>query len=129
MSTIRKYAEGGYFLIAATIAALIAANWSETSGWYSRFWQEPMQLVVGGFDLLSHNGKSLTVGGFINDFLMAIFFLSVGLELKREIFCGGELSSVRKALLPVLAAVGGMIVTITYIPLSCAIRQNSAISA
>ena len=119
MSTIRKYAEGGYFLIAATIAALIAANWSETSGWYSRFWQEPMQLVVGGFDLLSHNGKSLTVGGFINDFLMAIFFLSVGLELKREIFCGGELSSVRKALLPVLAAVGGMIMPTCVFGIAC----------
>ena len=119
MSTIRKYAQGGNFLILATIAALIVANLPGTSSWYQSFWQEPLKLVVGNIDLLSHNGKSLTVGGFINDFLMAIFFLSVGLELKREIFCGGELSSVRKAMLPVIAATGGMLVPPLFFYLAC----------
>lgn len=119
MSTIRKYAEGGYFLIGATILALIVANIPATTQWYSEFWQRPLQLIVAGLDLLSHNGHSLTVGGFINDFLMAIFFLSVGLELKREIFCGGELSSPRKAMLPVLAAIGGMIMPTIVFGIAC----------
>lgn len=118
MSTIRKYAEGGIFLILATIAALVVANLPFTKQWYQEFWQEPLQLIVGGVDLLVHNGKSLTIGGFVNDFLMAIFFLSVGLELKREIFCGGELSSYRKALLPVIAAIGGMVVPTVIFGLS-----------
>ena len=119
MSTIRKYAESGKLLIVATIAALIAANLPSTRDLYSSFWQEPLQFVVAGFDLLAHNGKSLTIGGFINDFFMAIFFLSVGLELKREIFCGGELSSLRKALLPVLAAIGGMIMPTIVFGIAC----------
>ncbi len=119
MSTIRKYAESGKLLIVATIAALIAANLPSTRDLYSSFWQESLQFVVAGFDLLAHNGKSLTIGGFINDFFMAIFFLSVGLELKREIFCGGELSSLRKALLPVLAAIGGMIVPTIVFGIAC----------
>ena len=119
MSTIRKYAESGKLLIVATIAALIVANLPSTRDLYSSFWQEPLQFVVAGVDLLAHNGKNLTIGGFINDFFMAIFFLSVGLELKREIFCGGELSSLRKALLPVLAAIGGMIMPTIVFGISC----------
>ncbi len=119
MSTVRKYADGGYFLIASTIVALIVANLPETAQWYQDFWQQELRFVVGVFDIFSHNGASLTVGGFINDFLMAIFFLSVGLGLKREIFCGGELSTVRKAMLPVLAACGGMLVPTLVFGISC----------
>ena len=51
----------------------------------------------------------MTVEKFINDILMVIFFFTVGLEIKREVVCG-ELSSVKKALLPVIAAAGGMAV-------------------
>lgn len=119
MSTIRKYAEGGYFLIFATVVALILANLPWTADRYQTFWQEPFRLVVAGVDILAHNGVPLTVGGFISEFLMAIFFLSVGLELKREIFCGGELSSPRKAMLPVLAAIGGMIVPTIVFGIAC----------
>lgn len=126
MSTIRKYAESGKLLIVATILALIVANLPWTSEWYRSFWQEPLQFVVAGFDLFSHNGKSLTIGGFINDFFMAIFFLSVGLELKREIFCGGELSSFRKALLPILAAIGGMIVPTVVFGIACYLTGDTA---
>ena len=50
----------------------------------------------------------MTVEKFINDCLMVVFFFTVGLEIKREVVCG-QLSSVRKAILPVLAAAGGMI--------------------
>lgn len=119
MSTIRRYAEGGNFLILSTIIALVVANLPATAQWYDDFWQKPLSLIVGGLDLFSHNGSPLTVGGFISDFLMAIFFLSVGLELKREIFCGGELSTPRKAMLPVLAAIGGMIVPTIVFGIAC----------
>ena len=126
MSTIRKYAESGKLLIVATILALIVANLPWTSEWYRGFWQEPLKFVIAGFDLFAHNGKSMTIGGFINDFFMAVFFLSVGLELKREIFCGGELSSFRKALLPVLAAIGGMIVPTIVFGIACYLTGDTA---
>lgn len=58
----------------------------------------------------------ITLTGFINDALMAIFFFSAGLEIKREILVG-ELSNLRQALLPIIAAVGGMIVPVTLFAL------------
>ena len=60
----------------------------------------------------------MTLGQFINDFLMAIFFLSVGLEIKREIRVG-ELSTKEKALLPIIGACGGMIVPVLIFWLAC----------
>ena len=68
-----------------------------------------MHLSVGGFNFFSHSGHSLSLGQVINDFIMAIFFLSVGIEIKREILVG-ELSSREKAMLPVIGAWGGMII-------------------
>ena len=63
---------------------------------------------VGDFNLFSHGGHNLTMIEFINDCLMTVFFLAVGLEIKRELLVG-ELSSFRKAILPFIAACGGMI--------------------
>lgn len=60
------------------------------------------------FNLLSHGGENLRMIEFINDGLMTIFFLLVGLEIKRELLVG-ELSSFRKAALPFIAACGGML--------------------
>ena len=60
----------------------------------------------------------MSFGTFINDFLMAIFFLSVGLEIKREVLCG-ELSSVKKALAPVIGACGGMLIPVIVFFLVC----------
>ena len=124
-STIRKYVTAGYILAGATITALVLANLPQTKEGYQTFWHKPFQLNVAGFDIFSHNGHSLTIGGFINDFLMAVFFLSVGLELKREIFCGGELSTIRKALLPCIAAVGGMLMPTLVFAISCKLTGDA----
>ena len=108
---IRRYVSASGLLIAATIAALICANTPAISDTYFRLWNEPISLSIGGFNLFSHGGHTLSLMDFINDFLMFFFFLSVGLEIKREVLCG-ELSSRQKALLPVIGACGGMIVPV-----------------
>ena len=82
----------GMMLIICSIISLIVAN-SMFSESYLSFWKT----VIGG----------LTVSYWINDGLMAIFFLLIGLELKRELY-KGELSDFRNALLPIFAALGGI---------------------
>ena len=67
--------------------------------------------VFNSHFLIFHNGHHMTLMTFINDALMAVFFFSVGLEIKREILVG-ELSSFRQALLPIVAACGGMLVPV-----------------
>jgi len=97
----RTEAASGAVLIACACAALLAAN----SGWantYDSLLATPISVAGGG------HGLSLTIKQWINDGLMAIFFLLVGLEIKREILAG-ELSSVRHATLPIAAALGGMV--------------------
>lgn len=85
---------GGIVLIICTVVSLLLAN-SPLGSAYLRLWQ----LHVGG----------LSIEHWINDALMAVFFLLVGLELERELY-NGELSNFRNALLPVVAAVGGIAV-------------------
>lgn len=85
---------GGLILIAATIISLVIAN-SGFSDPYEAFWQREV------FDM--------SIGNWINDGLMAIFFLLIGLELEREIYAG-ELSDWKRASLPIFGAVGGMVV-------------------
>jgi Na+:H+ antiporter, NhaA family len=97
-----KQSSGGILLIAATVVALLWANspWAES---YAALWQTKLTVGLGEFSL----SKDLT--HWINDALMAVFFLVVGLEIKRELLVG-ELSSVRSAALPIAAAVGGAVV-------------------
>ena len=85
---------GGLILIACTVFSLLIANSSLQQG-YINFW------------LTGIGGHSIT--HWINDGLMSIFFLMIGLELEREIYAG-ELSNVRNALLPIIAAIGGVLV-------------------
>ena len=102
-----KMASGVTLLIAA-ILALIAAN-SPLSEYYLWFINMPISLKVGGWEL----EEALQL--WVSDGLMGIFFLAIGLEIKREILVG-ELSTPRKAALPVVAALGGIIVpAIIYI--------------
>lgn len=100
---IQQEKSGGIVLGISVIIALVLANspWAE---YYFHFFEHKLSLQFDGKNLLSYN-----LHHWINDGLMSIFFFVVGLELKREIV-GGELSNPRKALLPIAAAFGGMLV-------------------
>lgn len=108
---LRRHATGGNILIAATVLALLVANIPGLDTHYFDFWNREVRLQLGSFNLFSHSGHPMTLMAFINDALMAIFFFTIGLEIKREILVG-ELSSFRQALLPIVAAIGGMIVPV-----------------
>src|SRR5690349_18804899 len=82
---------GGLLLVACTVVSMVVAN-SLFGGAWVGFWHA--ELVSG------------SVEHWVNDGLMAVFFLLIGLELERELYVG-ELSDVRNAMLPVLAAAGG----------------------
>jgi NhaA family Na+:H+ antiporter len=98
----RTETAGGTVLLLFGIAALVLAN-SPLADAYAGLWRVP--LTVG----IAEHSLSLTLHQWINDGLMAFFFLLVGLEIKRE-FIVGELASFRKASLPIASAIGGMIV-------------------
>ncbi|MCR5312983.1 MAG: Na+/H+ antiporter NhaA [Bacteroidaceae bacterium] len=100
---------GGVTLLVCVIIAMILANVPATSHIYHEFLQTNLTAHIkspdGTIDWTFP--KDMNVEKFINDILMVIFFFTVGLEIKREVVCG-ELSSVKKAMLPVIAALGGM---------------------
>ena len=96
------------FLMA--ILAAVIAN-SPMAPLYQGFLLQELHLRIGDFNLFSHGGHPLKMIEFINDCLMTVFFLAVGLEIKRELLVG-ELSSFRKASLPFVAACGGMLVPV-----------------
>lgn len=96
----KKLATGGSLLLVTTVTALLWANISPQG--YAHFWHTTISLHFGPLSF----SKSLL--HWIDEALMTLFFFLVGLEIKRE-FLIGELSTIKKALLPVAAAVGGMI--------------------
>ncbi len=118
LSKLKAHISSSAVLIFFTVAALACANIPTVKDWYFSLWQNPVSFSVGNFNLFSHNGHAMSLGAVINDFLMAIFFLSVGLEIKREIKVG-ELSSRDKALLPIIGACGGMIVPVLVFYIFC----------
>ena len=95
-------AASGLMLLAATVVALVWAN-SPWRGSYADFLDAEFSVSIGAF------GLHLTVLTFVNDALMAIFFFVVGIEIKRELV-KGELRDRRAAALPIIGALGGMIV-------------------
>jgi Na+:H+ antiporter, NhaA family len=99
---LRIESSGGLVLLLFTVAALVLANGTLWTAFQS-FLQTPFGVTLGHFALV----KPLLL--WINDGLMTLFFFVVGLEIKRELVCG-ELADRRKALLPVVAAAGGMVV-------------------
>ncbi|MDZ4681945.1 MAG: Na+/H+ antiporter NhaA [Saprospiraceae bacterium] len=101
-SFIHRESTAGIFLLVCSVAALVLANspWSDA---YHHLWEYEFSIGFAGHVV------SNSLHHWISDGLMAMFFFVVGLELKREIM-GGELSSPRNAILPLAAAVGGMVV-------------------
>ena len=96
-------ASGGIILIIAAALAMLLANMGATSGLYHSFLETPVQLRVGALEI----NKNMLL--WINDALMAVFFLLIGLEVKREML-QGALASRRQAVFPIIAALGGMVV-------------------
>jgi Na+:H+ antiporter, NhaA family len=91
---------GGLILIACTVISLLAAN-SSLGDDFVHFWHIALPLHIGKIII------PFSLEEWINDGLMSVFFLMVGLEIERELYIG-ELSSFKNAILPALAAVGGM---------------------
>lgn len=98
---VRAEASGGIVLFVAAIAAMVWAN-SPVADSYHHLWESIFALGPRPYAL------TLSLHAWINDALMAVFFLLVGLEIKREILVG-ELASVRGAALPIIGAIGGMV--------------------
>lgn len=94
---------GGIVLILSVALAMILAN-SNIAESYFHFFEQEVGFIVNGEPYLNYS-----LHHWINDGLMAMFFFVVGLELKRE-FIGGELADIRNTILPISAAIGGMIV-------------------
>jgi len=106
LSAVRDFfkmeAAGGIVLVIAAALAVVVSN-TDLAGFYDWFLNIPVEVRIGALQIAK---PSLL---WINDGLMAVFFFLVGLEIKRE-FLEGELSSVSQAMLPAVAAVGGMVV-------------------
>ena len=96
-------AASGIVLLACTAVALALAN-STAADWFAGIWKTTVSLSIGGVTLAGDVGHLI-----VNDGLMTLFFFVVGLEIKREMV-HGEFRDARKALLPVFAALGGVVV-------------------
>ena len=99
----------GVLLLCCVIVAMLLANLPFTKDFYHNLLETELSLHVktpGGGSFLFPRGMNVEI--FVNDILMTVFFFTVGLEIRREMKCG-ELSSVKKALMPVIAAFGGVV--------------------
>ncbi len=101
----------GFLLLLSTIIAFLISNATAGPG-FAAFWESPLGVSVG------EGGFTLSVLDWVNHGLLSIFFLVVGLEIKRELTVG-RLASRRAAILPIAAALGGMVVpAVIYLALS-----------
>ncbi len=99
----------GVILLACVVVAMLLANLPFTRDFYFNFLETDLGIVVSSPDGTGFIfPAAMTVEKFINDILMVVFFFTVGLEIKREIVCG-ELSTPKKAVMPVIAALGGVL--------------------
>ena len=113
---LKMESAGGIVLMFAAVLAMLAAN-SPAAGLYALFIDTPVEIRVGALQI----AKPMLL--WVNDGLMAIFFFLVGLELKREIL-EGELSRPSNVLLPVIGAVGGIVVPVgIYVVLNAGDEQ------
>ena len=98
----------GVLLMLCVVIAMLLANLPFTKEAYQHFLHTKLSISVQSGSHEWFFPKDMSVEKFINDILMVVFFFCVGLEIKREVVCG-ELSTVKKAMLPVIAAMGGML--------------------
>ncbi|MCM1176801.1 MAG: Na+/H+ antiporter NhaA [Clostridium sp.] len=101
-SFLHNEATGGILLLICAVVAVIMAT-VPGGQWFDRMWDTGASLSIGNFSI------DMTIRDWINDALMAVFFFYVGLEIKREMLVG-QLSSIRRSILPIMAALGGMLV-------------------
>ena len=101
---------GGAVLFVCVVIAMLLANLPVTKVYYHHLLETDLSLLVHSPDGVINwlFPRGMTVEKFVNDGLMVVFFFAVGLEIKREVVCG-QLSTFRRAILPVLAAAGGML--------------------
>jgi NhaA family Na+:H+ antiporter len=101
---LQHEAAGGIVMLAAALVAIVWANspWSQS---YTDLWSTPLRVELGELIHLDH----LSLQTWVNDALMAVFFLLVGAEIKREVV-HGDLGDLRAVALPIMAALGGMLV-------------------
>jgi len=114
---IRDSRSLGIVLSICAVASLVISN-SDWGNQYVRFW--PTEIHIPGSLSLPH-----TLLHWINDFFMAIFFFMVGMEIKRELL-EGELSDLKRAIIPIFAAIGGMVLPALIFSLVC---RNTPYSA
>ena len=121
LKPLRRFAvqkpNASLLLFVATILAMLLAN-SPFADKYQQFLLHPIELQAGNFSFFAHHGEPMTLLAFVNDALMAVFFFTIGLEIKQEVLIG-ELCSFRKALLPIIAACGGMVIPVLFYLLVC----------
>jgi Na+:H+ antiporter, NhaA family len=98
-------ASSGALLLAGAFLALLWANLPLGGSGYEGFWESPLRIALGG------RGLELPLREWVNQGLMALFFFVVALEVKREVTLG-QLKSARRALLPLAAAIGGLVVPV-----------------
>lgn len=125
---LRRFAvqkpDASLLLFMAMIVAMLLAN-SPWAPAYHHLLSFPIDLQANRFNFFAHHGEPMSMLAFVNDALMAVFFFVIGLEIKQEVLIG-ELSSIRKALLPILAATGGMIVPVLFYLLVCSTPPEAA---
>ncbi len=121
LKPLRRFAiqkpSASFLLFMATVLAMILANspWADA---YHHILAYPVNLQIDSFGMFEHHGETMSMLAFVNDALMAVFFFTIGLEIKQEVLIG-ELSSIRKAILPIIAAIGGMVVPVLFYILVC----------
>ncbi len=107
---------GALLLLLATVAAVV---WANASGTYAAFWETHLSIGLGDLHL------EFTLHALVNDALMAIFFFTVGLEVRRE-FAIGELTSWSRAMVPVIASLAGLAIPALLFALIAAPSGNAA---
>lgn len=114
----KRRVDSSVLLFLAAVAAIVIANIPSLGSLYNQLLQYPIMVQIGELNIFSHHGETMSLLTFVNDVLMVLFFLQVGLEIKQEGLVG-ELSTLRRAVFPVVGALGGMLFPVLFFLLVC----------